>query len=64
MQKMGQGDLKKKKTKKALYKYKQMDRTLISIYVGVLRVGHTTKTNCIKFGTVDPEIYFFIILIF
>ena len=36
--------------------------TLISKYVGSLRLGHTTKTSCTKFPTVDPEVC--LILIF
>ena len=42
--------------KKALCE-KQVVTTLVSIYFGSLQLGHTIKTNCIKFQTVDPKIF-------
>ena len=33
-----------------------MVSTLVSIYFGNPRFGHTIKTNCKKIQTVDPEI--------
>ena len=37
--------------------WKQVVSTLVSIYFGSLQLGHTIKTNCIKFQTVDPKIF-------
>ena len=39
-------------------KSKQVVSTLFLIYFGIPRLGHTVKTSCKTFQTVDPEIYF------
>ena len=45
-------------------KKKQVASTLVSVYFGSSRLGHTIKTNCITLQTVDPETrkIFFILL--
>ena len=35
----------------------QVVGTLVSIYFGSPRLGHTIETNDVKLETVDPEIY-------
>ena len=46
----------KKKKEKLFIRSKQVVSTLILIYFRRPALEHATKTNCITFQTVDPEI--------